>query len=935
MENQKQNKTCLPKTTPTLTHNNNKQNIQNNNNQANNHNQENHFDCADNTAQLNNEINLNNSNTQFENTKLNSSMMSVNVQLILKQIYEFYCQYGERLNTQYLKSHKFFKFAQEANLYDTNLTKVKLELIYKSEVGNEKLMDFKTYLNSLVKIAHAKYNSNQADSLPMARKNSSNLSRIGSAGAQKPNSSAAYANNNYNNRSSISNSSFSNSQFIENKQKKSSALGRLINELIVPLHSSIFNNGSLGAFASEGKMSLNNADSEQQNAINNNNNSSGLANTQATGLHRSASVIVVNTTRLEHKSISESKFIESLLVHIIPNLYDIYKIYFPHEVSISEDEKFIKDSSYKMYLLFLKDFDLCPGLITRTVCFQIFQNEVSSPDADAEISENQEYYINLMKKIDINELTKYDPKNANIFGQFLNFFKFIRILVKIAQVAYDSTNLGGYAFSGSSKPNSSSANLLVDNFSNNNLENNFNFSNKNSLVNNRNYSAKNVSNSINNINDNLNSKGNNTNFNSNFANLSLEDKLILTLERIELSEGFLNLEKKTMKTHSKRTATLIPQNMLNNLKLIYSDKLMNCDRSSILAGKDEERKQTYQNNIRLATNYREICEFNQYIMQNWGEQLFAIFKGYCAYGDYLNTKYMTSKKFFKFLNDCKLLEIGSLVGPNFNLSVNESCRSLNISRSVDHRLNSLITPKVSSGNNNINFNKAFNNNKNNNNKYSANNLNRNMLNSNLYEKEIENFGANLEAGDSQIMPGHQLIKLLKPNDIDSIFVKLCAGISDESANAHRHSLQTKQQNRDSNLISNTSTNDLFAKQNTSSYGLERSSSSNRFSIKKVKDQRIQFNLFIVAIEIIARLAFGKTDVKTAIDRLVLDYILKNVSGKYTEKFNDNKIKIEYLKKKQDDPELLKVLEMIYETFGFAYEHYADRKGLMSFSQLMK
>jgi hypothetical protein len=111
----------------------------------------------ENNIRNNNEV-LNRSNTT-ESNKLNNSVMSVNVQLILKQIFEFYCQFGERLNTQYLKSHKFFKFAQDANFYDNNLTKIKLELIYKSQVGNNQLMDFKSFLNSLIKIADFKYNS--------------------------------------------------------------------------------------------------------------------------------------------------------------------------------------------------------------------------------------------------------------------------------------------------------------------------------------------------------------------------------------------------------------------------------------------------------------------------------------------------------------------------------------------------------------------------------------------------------------------------------------------------------------------------------------------------------------------------------------------------------------------------------------------------------
>lgn len=298
---------------------------------------------------------------------------------------------------------------------------------------------------------------------------------------------------------------------------------------------------------------------------------------------------------------------------------------------------------------------------------------------------------------------------------------------------------------------------------------------------------------------------------------------------------------------------------------------------------------------------------------------------------------MTSKKFFKFLNDCKLLDISS--GSNYSLAINESCKSLNISRSVDNRLN-LITPKANAGSNlNVNkINSNINKNQNNINNRLNSSKNQNHLNNN--EQEIENFGANLDGGDSQIFPGilnANRIKLLKPNDIDSIFVKLCATPSSvENSSNERHSMFNKQI-RDSNIhnTGNTSTNDLFSNQNTSVYGMERSSSSNRFSIKKVKDQRILFEQFILGIEIIARFTHEKMDAKLAVDKIVLEYILKHVSAKYTEKFNDNKVKIEYLKKKQDDPDLLKVLELIYETFGFAYQYYSDRKGLMHFGNLMK
>jgi hypothetical protein len=599
--------------------------------------------------------------------------------------------------------------------------------------------------------------------------------------------------------------------------------------------------------------------------------------------------------KLDHKIISESKFIENLLINIIPNLYDIYKIYFPHEVSISEDEKFIKDSSYKKYLIFLKEFEICPGLISKSISFQIFHNEVINPEADAEISENQEYYINLMKKIDINELTKYDPKNANIFGQFLNFFKFIRILVKISQVAYDNPGLQNQ-----NRP--STANLgLGESESKGNL-----FNDK----------------SLNRNSSNIDIHGINNN-----NNLTLEDKFILTLERMELSEGFLNLEKKTMRTHSKKRATLIPYNMLENLKSIYNDKLLYNDKSAILLNRNEEEKKQIQvNNIRQTTNYLEVCQLTEYIIENWGDELAAIFKGYCSFGDYLNTKYMTSVKFFKFLNDCKILNIqGNNINP---LLRNESNRSLNVSRSVENNFHN----KYKENNQNLFSNEIYKNSDNVkkiNLNYNDGNNNNNNENINKNQKDNQNY---LDFGDSKIFGGTK-IQQLKPNDIDSIFVKLCAISAERNSEKEKEGLNKR--GRDQNLNFPTGNSIMDVGVNTNSTVLERSNSSNRFSIKKSKISKIEFDLFIVGLEVIACHLFEKADVKFAVDSLINDYILKNKAGKYSEKFKDNKIKIEYLKKKQDDPELLKILELIYDSFEFAYKYYSDKRGLIDFKQLMK
>ena len=74
----------------------------------------------------------------------------------LKEIFEYYCQYGERLNSKILKSHKYIKLFRESGLMDKKLDNTRLELIYKS-INKNNQMNFDQFLNSLLKIASYKY----------------------------------------------------------------------------------------------------------------------------------------------------------------------------------------------------------------------------------------------------------------------------------------------------------------------------------------------------------------------------------------------------------------------------------------------------------------------------------------------------------------------------------------------------------------------------------------------------------------------------------------------------------------------------------------------------------------------------------------------------------------------------------------------------------
>ena len=90
----------------------------------------------------------------MKNSKSNKEENYINK---VKEIFEYYCQYGERLNSRILKSHGFIKLFRESGIMDKKLNTTRLEIIYKSINKNNQL-NFDQFLNSLVKISSYKYN---------------------------------------------------------------------------------------------------------------------------------------------------------------------------------------------------------------------------------------------------------------------------------------------------------------------------------------------------------------------------------------------------------------------------------------------------------------------------------------------------------------------------------------------------------------------------------------------------------------------------------------------------------------------------------------------------------------------------------------------------------------------------------------------------------
>lgn len=119
---------------------------------------------------------------------------------------------------------------------------------------------------------------------------------------------------------------------------------------------------------------------------------------------------------------------EQLFTFISHILYEIYKIYFPLELSLSDHDEYIKEESHKSFIKFLKEYEISPYLIDKVTAFNLFRLEL---ETDFEI---KDLYFTIVKNMNMSRINK--EKIKNIFGKIFNFFKFLRVLGRIAQISY-------------------------------------------------------------------------------------------------------------------------------------------------------------------------------------------------------------------------------------------------------------------------------------------------------------------------------------------------------------------------------------------------------------------------------------------------------------------------------------------------------------------
>ena len=267
----------------------------------------------------------------------------------LQEIFEYYCQYGERLNSTILKSHKYIKLFRESGLMDKKIDNTRLEIIYKS-INKNNQMNFNQFLNSLLKIAAYKYDLVQKSDIKK--------------GTQK-----------------------------------------IILEYILPLYN-IINNDNLF--------------NEQQNE---------------TKTINDLYISSINYNK-NFESYFYSDIFKEILIQVVPVLFDIYKTFFSSEVSISDDMKYIKESSLKNYFTFIKQLEIIPKLLSKSTCYHLYKYETENSNPNDCIKQNKNFYFEICQKIDFQNFSTFDRTNKNIFGKYFIFFKFIRILVKMSQIIF-------------------------------------------------------------------------------------------------------------------------------------------------------------------------------------------------------------------------------------------------------------------------------------------------------------------------------------------------------------------------------------------------------------------------------------------------------------------------------------------------------------------
>ena len=129
------------------------------------------------------------------------------------------------------------------------------------------------------------------------------------------------------------------------------------------------------------------------------------------------------------------ELVDLLLKDVGRVLLHIYQLYFPHELKVGvQTDAVIKRESQKSMFNFLKDFDICPGLLTKKAAFRLFSEDTR--DVALYTSTGLDILTKTMnKESKAAQLLQFQKLPCQI-GTHHTFFRFLDTIVECSVQAF-------------------------------------------------------------------------------------------------------------------------------------------------------------------------------------------------------------------------------------------------------------------------------------------------------------------------------------------------------------------------------------------------------------------------------------------------------------------------------------------------------------------
>eukprot|EP01017_Pseudomicrothorax_dubius_P020550 TRINITY_DN2238_c0_g1_i4.p1 TRINITY_DN2238_c0_g1~~TRINITY_DN2238_c0_g1_i4.p1 ORF type:complete len:837 (-),score=175.80 TRINITY_DN2238_c0_g1_i4:158-2668(-) len=261
-----------------------------------------------------------------------------------------------------------------------------------------------------------------------------------------------------------------------------------------------------------------------------------------------------------------------ILVHVSQVLLKLWQVYFPWELQSFKDTK---TRSYNTLPAFLRDFDICPALLTKSLAHSL---------TDHVFNDEQPQIL--------------PPTLPADSGHSFTYHRFVAYLTLAAALGYSP------AHNPSLRPQ---------------------------------------------------------------TNYSLSEKLVFLFERMELSQGFLNLEKKTHQPHHSGMSLLISPEFLLKMKIFNGPdqeveeaptvRSRNQSINSAVRRTSSRAKSTVSTSMNISREEPSPMASDNLLDPRYIEALKRVFEAYCTLGDPTNTKYLKSGKFARLLREAGLLKV--------------------------------------------------------------------------------------------------------------------------------------------------------------------------------------------------------------------------------------------------------------------------------------